>query len=140
MVWLWRSSFPGPSSVQLKPLAQGPVSLCPSVLQSLGSSSPSPWGSVCWPQGSGVALSCFEEPLHHSWFSSTDPASQLVTPSHFQVDREQFLCSCAHNCTQLSSLFCLAKFCLIFFTLPSSFWLLALLAKSFSYLGCHLTF
>lgn len=44
----------------------------------------------------------FEEPVHHSWFPSPGLASQLVTPSHFQVDGELFLCSCALNCPQLS--------------------------------------
>lgn len=82
--------------------------LCPSALLCGRALVPPalPRGSVfADPRGLGLLFAAwisFEEPIHRSWFSSRDLPSQLVTPSHFQVDREYFLCSCALNYTQLS--------------------------------------
>lgn len=57
-VWLWSSSCPDFLQCRLSPLLKALCPSAPCVLQSLGPSSPSPWGCVCWPQQSGVALCC----------------------------------------------------------------------------------
>lgn len=74
-----------------------------------------PWSLQPFPMGP-----CLLAPV--VWGCSLLPGSPLK--SHFTIpgflllvfksDGEQFICSCARNCTQLSSVFCLEKFSLYF--------------------------
>lgn len=133
--WLQGSSFPLPDldllhcilSLSLKPIALSPTTPCPAETWFL---QPFPMGHVCGPRDLGCSLlaGCpmkMHLVIPYLLLQILNLQVNLSLPALFG---ELFLCFCALNCTQPSSSLCLAELCLIFSSLPSSLWFLALLS------------